>query len=359
MVARNSPFFTIGKRHIGKDFLPLVVAEIGINHNGSLKKAKQMITDAKKAGAECVKFQCHVVEDEMIPIAKKIIPGHTEESIWDIMKRAAFSERQERELKKMVEKMDMIYLSTPFSRAAANRLNAMGVKAFKIGSGECNNYPLVEHIAKFGKPVILSTGMNNIDSVRPSVKIFRKYKIPFALLHCTSMYPTPYKSVRMKAIKLLNRSFPDAVVGLSDHSLKNYTCLAAVALEASILEKHFTSNKKWKGPDISLSINPEELKDLIVGTKAIYQALGGGKTILKEEQDCINFAYASVVTIRDIEKGEQFNKDNLWVKRPGTGEIKAEEYSKILGLSAANNIRKNSQLKYKHIKNYQSGGPNL
>ena len=129
----------------------------------------------------------------------------------------------------------MIYLCTPFSRAAADQLEEMNVTAYKIGSGECNNYPLVRHIAAFGKPILLSTGMNNLESIRPSVEIFRECQIPFALFHCTSMYPTPYNKVRLGGMVDLQNAFPDAVVGLSDHSLGNYTCFGAVALGASIL----------------------------------------------------------------------------------------------------------------------------
>ncbi len=342
-------FIKIGKRKIGADFAPFVIAEIGINHNGSMAKAKKMIDDAYKAGAECIKFQCHVVEDEMVPIAKKIIPGHAKESIWDIMKKAAFNEAQERELKKYTEKLGMLYLSTPFSRAGADRLQSMGVEAFKIGSGECNNYPLIKHIARFGKPIILSTGMNDIKAISRSVGILRQHKVPFALLHCTSMYPVPYNKVRLGAISQLQKEFSDAVVGLSDHSLGNYTCYAAVALGASILEKHFTSSHKWEGPDIALSIDPAQLKDLVSGSKAVYEALGGQKDILKEEKGIIDFAYACVITTKDIKKGESFTNKNIWVKRPGTGEIKAVEYDSVLGRKASQDIKKDEQLKYKEI----------
>lgn len=346
----NDNFIQIGNRKIGPDFSPFVIAEIGINHEGSLEKAKQMIDDAFRAGAECVKFQSHVVEDEMVPLAKKIVPGHTTESIWDIMVRCAFSEEQERELKQYVEGKGMIYLCTPFSRAAADRLERMGVAAYKIGSGECNNYPLVEHIASFGKPILMSTGMNSIDSIRPSVEIFRKYRVPFALFHCTSMYPTPYAKVRLRAIGDLQNAFPDAVVGLSDHSLGNYTCLGAVVLGAAVLEKHFTSDKKWPGPDIAISIDPRELHELIVGSRAVYEALGSGKAILPEEQDVINFAYACVVSVSPIRKGQAFTKDNIWVKRPGTGEIKAVEYYAIIGKIAQADIASDIHLKREHIE---------
>jgi N-acetylneuraminate synthase len=343
------PYIQIGKRKIGADFPPFIIAEIGINHEGSMVKAKKMIKDASLAGAECVKFQSHIVNDEMVPIAKKIVPGHTTESIWDIMERCAFSEKQDRELKAYTEKLGMIYLSTPFSRAAADHLEKMGVQAFKIGSGECNNYPLIEHIARFKKPVIVSTGMNDVSSVKKTVAIFHKYKVPYALLNCTSMYPTPYDKVRLGGITELQKAFPDAVVGQSDHSLGNYTCFAAVSLGASILEKHFTSDKKWKGPDIYISIDPKELSELIIGTKAVKEALGGTRTILKEEQDIINFAYACVVSTKDIKKGEKFSTENIWVKRPGTGEIKALEYEKILGKRASKNIIAHVQIKRRDI----------
>ncbi len=187
--------FEIHGRKIGPDYPPLVIAEIGINHEGSFDKAIRMVDDALASGCECVKFQYHVIEDEMIP--NDVIPGNATESIWDIMKRCALSDSDEARLKSYVESKGLIYLSTPFSRVAANKLELLGVNWYKIGSGECNNYPLIQHVATFGKPVILSTGMNDINSIRPSVEILRRAKVPFALLHCTSMYPTPYDKVRL------------------------------------------------------------------------------------------------------------------------------------------------------------------
>ncbi len=313
---------TLNGRRVGAAHPPFVIAEIGINHEGSMAKAKRMVRDAAKAGAECVKFQVHIVEDEMVPVAKRIVPEHAKESIWNIMHRCAFSEREDMELKHYTESLGMTYLSTPFSRAGADRLHRMGLKAFKIGSGECNNYPLIEHIANFGRPIIMSTGMNDLQSVKKSVAILRARKIPFALLNCTSMYPTPYNKVRLGGIADLRRAFPDAIVGQSDHSIGNYTSYAAVALGASIIEKHFTSDKKWAGPDIPISIDPPELAELIQGTKAVHQALGGKKDVLPEERDIINFAYACVVSIAPITKGDRFTKKNLWVKRPGTGRLR-------------------------------------
>ena len=340
--------FKINGRKIGPDYPPFVIPEIGINHEGSFTKAKKMIKDAHRAGAECVKFQCHIIEDEMIP--NEVIPANAKESIWEIMKRCSLSESEDRKLKKYTEELGMIYLSTPFSRDAANRLEEMDVPAYKIGSGECNNYPLIKHIVSFGKPIILSTGMNDIKSIKKSVKILEDSGISYALLHTTSMYPTPYDKVRLGAIEDLKRHFPNAVLGLSDHSVGNYTAFASISLGASIIEKHFTSNKSWSGPDIQVSIDPNELKDLLIGSSAIHESLNGHKTILKDEKPTINFAYSCVVSIINIKKDEIFNEKNIWVKRPGTGKIKAENYKKIIGKKAKRNILKNTQLIWSDVK---------
>jgi len=340
--------FRIERRLIGDQAPPLVIAEIGINHEGDIAKARRMVDDAARAGCECVKFQCHVIDDEMIP--NDVVPGNATDTIWNIMARCALSEAEDLQLKRHAEAKGLIYLSTPFSRAAANRLEAMGVAAYKIGSGECNNYPLVQHIAGFGKPVILSTGMNDLDSIRPAVDILRAARVPFALTHCTSMYPTPYDKVRLGAIGDLREAFPDAVVGLSDHSIGNYTCLAAVALGARILEKHFTSDKTWPGPDVPISVDPAELADLVRGARAVFEALGGGKTILAEEQPTIDFAYACVVTIQDVAPGETLSAANVWVKRPGTGEIKARDFNRVLGRRAARSIPANTQVRWADIE---------
>jgi len=337
-------------RKIGEDYPPLVIAEIGINHEGQVDKAVHMIEAAAFVGCECVKFQTHIIEDEMIP--NDLVPGNANESIWDIMCRCALTEEEEKELKALAESKGMIFLSTPFSRAAANRLENMGVAAFKIGSGECNNYPLITHIAQFGKPIILSTGMNNLKSIALAVKILRNHNIPFAILHCTSIYPTPYNKVRLKALNELKQFFPDSIIGLSDHSLGNYPCFAAVSFGASILERHFTCDKSWQGPDIEISMDPSELKDLIIGSRAIHQALDGHKDILPEEQTTINFAYASIVTIKPVKKGEILSLKNIWVKRPGTGSILADQFDKVLSKRFTRDLSANCQISLNDIESF-------
>jgi len=345
-----NPFIEIAGRKIGQDYPPLVIAEIGINHEGSLQVAKEMVDAAHRAGAEVVKHQTHIVADEMSGAAKKVIPGNADISIYEIMDRCALDEDEELELKKYVETKGMIFISTPFSRAAAERLRKFDVPAYKIGSGECNNYPLLEHICTFGKPVILSTGMNTIESVKKAVAIFDKHAIPVALLHTTNLYPTPIHLVRYGAMKQLHEAFPDKVFGLSDHTLNNNACLGSVALGASILERHFTDYMERSGPDIVCSMDENACRDLIVGSNEIWQMRGGTKEPAKEEQVTIDFAFATVCAIAKISKGTIFSKENIWVKRPGTGEILAEEFNAILGKMASRDIENDEQLVWDDIE---------
>ena len=328
----------IKDRKIGLNHPPLVIVEIGINHEGSLKTAFEMVDAAWKSGAEIIKHQTHIVEDEMSKEAKKVIPGNASVSIYEIMERCALNEEDEIKLKEYVESKGMIFISTPFSRAAANRLERMGVSAYKIGSGECNNYPLIEHIASFKKPMIVSTGMNDILSIKKTVEILEKYKVQYALLHTTNLYPTPVHLVRLGAMQELQKEFPNAIIGLSDHTTSNRACFAATALGACILERHFTDRMDRPGPDIINSMDPIALKELIIGSNEIALMRGGKKEATKEEQITIDFAFATVVSIKTIKKGEKFTKENIWVKRPGTGSIKAEYFNQLLGKIANRDI---------------------
>ena len=344
-----NPYIEIAGRKIGIDYPPLVIAELGINHEGSLKTAFKMVDAAKRAGVEVVKHQTHIVADEMSGAAKNVIPGNAVDSIYEIMDRCSLDEEEELKLKNYVESKGMLFISTPFSRAAADRLERMNVAAYKIGSGECNNYPLLEHIAQFRKPVILSTGMNTIESVSKAVEIFDTYNVPLALLHTTNLYPTPPKLVRYGAMQELHQAFPKLVFGLSDHTLNNNACLGAVALGASILERHFTDTMNRTGPDIVCSMDEFTTKELIKGSNEIWQMRGGTKEPAKEEQVTIDFAFATVCSIANIKKGAIFTKDNIWVKRPGTGKILAEHFNSILGKKATRDILNDEQLSWECI----------
>lgn len=337
--------FSIGDIEVGIGCRPLVIPEIGINHGGSLSVAKEMVDSAHRAGARLIKHQTHIVEDEMAPAARKVVPGNADVSIYDVMESCALNREEEAELKRYTEELGMVFLSTPFSRAAAERLEEFGVAAYKIGSGEMNNYPLLDHVASFGKPMLVSTGMNDIESVSKAVNILERRGVPYALLHTTNLYPTEPKQIRLGAMVEMMKEFPDIPVGLSDHSLNNNACKAAMALGAVLAERHFTDTMDRTGPDVPCSMDETMLKDLLLAAEEIPQMLGGEKKALAEEQVTIDFAFATVVTIAPVKEGELFTRENLWVKRPGTGEILAEEYEQILGKRALHNIPADTQLR--------------
>ena len=341
-------FFNIIGRNVGVDYPPLIIPEIGINHEGDIDKAIMMVDSAKNAGAEIVKFQCHITHHEMLETDMK--PGDiSDETLWDIIKRCELTEDEEKKIIDYCRQKNIIFLSTPFSREACDRLESLNVEAYKIGSGECNNLPLINYIASKNKPIILSTGMNNIDSINKSVEVIKSHNTPLILMHCTSMYPTPYNKVRLGAISDLQKTFPDIPVGISDHSLGIATSLGSVALGSCIIEKHFTISRKWPGPDTSISIEPDELKVLIEDSIKIWESRGGNKNILDEEKPVIDFAYASVVSIKTIKKGDKFSLDNIWVKRPGNGELLSDKFDKILGTIAQKDIIINSQITLKDL----------
>ena len=334
--------FRIQNIDIGIDYEPLVIPEIGINHNGSLETAFKMVDAAERAGARIIKHQTHIIDDEMSSEAKKVIPGNSTESIYEVMKACALDEEEERQLMEYTQAKGMVFLSTPFSRAAALRLDKFGVSAFKIGSGEMNNYPLIDLVSRFGRSMIVSTGMNDMEAIKRTVDIIVKNNCPFALLHTTSLYPTPPKFVRLGAMLELK----DFVVpyGLSDHTINNNACIAAIALGASIVERHFTDTKDRKGNDIVCSMDEKELIELLNASREVFSMRGGKKGPLLEEQVTIDFAFATVVSISDIKADEMFTRENLWVKRPGTGEIKAIDYEKIIGKRSKVDIKADTHI---------------
>ena len=342
-------YFKIKNIKIGKDYPPVVISEIGINHGGSLHVAISMADAAIKAGAKIIKHQTHIPHEEMSQEARFIKPGNSNKSIYSIIENCSLSEKEEIKLQKYIEQKKCIFISSPFSFAAVRRLSKMNVPAYKIGSGECNNYPFVEFIAKQKKPVILSTGMNSMNNILKAVKILRREKIPFALLHCTNIYPTPHELTRLNFITELKNKFPDAVIGLSDHTVDNYTCFGAVSLGARILEKHFTDKKNRIGPDIACSMDPNQLKDLIKGSNIVFKARGTKVSFLKEELPTIRFAFSSFVASRNIEKGEIFSMKNLITKRPGNGDFLASDFKKLIKKKAKRSIKAGKQILLKDV----------
>jgi len=339
----------IDGRVVGPTEAPLVIAEIGINHGGSLAVAKEMVDAASRAGVEVVKHQTHVVEDEMSSDARKTIPGNSGRSIYEIMADAALSAEDEYELMSYVRSKGMTFISTPFSRAAADRLREFDVPAYKIGSGELNNYPLIRHVCEAGRPLIISTGMNDLAAVARAVEIVRAAGLPFALLHTTNVYPTPPRLVRLGAMQELAAAFPGVPFGLSDHTLNNTACIAAMALGASVVERHFTDRMDREGPDIVCSMDEAECRELIEAGREVLVMRGGSKGRVAEEEVTAAFAFATVVAIQDIAAGDSLTYQNVWVKRPGTGSIPAEEFESLLGKRAGHDIPSGTHLGWEMV----------
>ncbi|MEF3046809.1 N-acetylneuraminate synthase family protein [Pseudotabrizicola sp. L79] len=336
----------IGNRSIGPGHPPLVIAEIGINHGGDLGVAKEMVRQAALAGCELIKHQTHILEDEMTDEAKSIFPPNADVSIWHVMERCALSLEDEAELKRYTEDLGMIWISTPFSRAAADFLETLDVPAYKIGSGEADNLPLIRHIARKGKPVIMSTGMQTIETLRASVEILDHAGVDYALLECTNLYPSPAEIVSLRGVTELKQAFPRAVVGFSDHSIGPEMALASVALGACILERHYTDTRYRKGPDIINSMDPAELKFLIDRSREIWIAANNPKQRSAPEEDVYRFARGSVVADADLPEGHLITEADIWARRPGSGEIAAYDFDKVVGKRLTRAVTRNTQLKW-------------
>lgn len=334
----------IGQRLIDASTPPLIIAEIGINHGGNLDVAKHMVEAARNAGSEIIKHQTHFVEDEMTEEAQQIYPPNADKSIWDVMQECALDPDAEYDLKCFTESLDMIYLSTPFSRRAADFLNEIDVCAFKIGSGECNHLPLLRHIASFGKPVIMSTGMQTCDSIERSVAIFEDSNADYALLECTNLYPSPPEIVSLQGITELREHFVGVPIGFSDHSIGPTMALAAVALGARIIERHFTDSRYRVGPDISCSMDPAELKFIIDRSHEIHTALLNPKQRTQPEEAVYRFARGSVVADKDLPLGHIICDEDIWARRPGSGEISVEHFDDVVGKKLMRHVKRNEQL---------------
>ena len=336
----------IGEKLIGENQPCFIIAEAGINHNGNIEKAMLLIQKAAEAGADAIKFQTHLPEKEMLKDG--FTAEYVKSSLFDLLKKVELSKKDHINLKKYAEKKGILFLSTPFSREAADLLEKIGVKAYKVGSGEMTNLPLLEHIVRKGKPMIISTGMSTFREVRETVNFVKRFNNKFIILHCTSSYPAKYEDLNLRVIERLKKELK-IPVGLSDNSIGIYTALTAIALGACVLEKHFTISRKWPGPDQKASIEPKELKELVQGVRAVEKALGSTKKITSDELPVKKMARESVVSLVDIPNGATIKKNMVWVKRPGTG-IPAKYLNKIVGLRAKKSIKANQLIKWENLK---------
>ena len=344
-------YIEINNRQIGTEFPPYIIAEACINHEGDINIAKEMVFHARAAGVDAIKFQLHVLDDEMLREAPQ--SANFDEPLYDALERTNLSIGEHLELKALCEDIGIHYLCTPFSKASADLLDEeIGVDAFKVGSGECTNHPLQKHIAAKGKAMIVSTGMTELSEIDETVEVLKKNtSAGFILTHCVSAYPCPYNRVNLNLI-------PDYIerygvpVGLSDHSVGIYTSLGAVALGACVIEKHLTLDRTLPGPDHKSSIEPDELHQLAIGARAVWEARGSRREIFPEEQEIVAWARESVVSVKEIGAGELITGDMITTKRPspGVGAVAAKHLDSIIGKTALVNIAQDQQILWDQVK---------
>ena len=341
-----SASIAIAGREIGPGRPCFVIAEAGINHNGDEALAADLVAAAADAGADAIKFQTHFPEHQMLPDAETA--AYVGESVYDLLARTALSRDAHVRLQRLARDRGIVFLSTPFSREAADFLESIDVPAFKTGSGELTHLPLQRHIARKRRPMIISTGMAMPEEIERTVTVVREQGAPFALMHCTSTYPTPFEHVQLGNIAALREKYR-VPVGLSDHTLGPYMAFAAAALGANLLEKHFTTSRGLPGPDQEGSMEPDELRDIVRGIRAIERAGGATKTIQPGEQDVRAMAHHSIVTVRDIAEGTVITADDVWAKRPGTG-IPPRQLDEVIGRVAARTIPRDHLVSWSDLR---------
>lgn len=320
---------------MGKTF---IIAEAGDNHNGSRELAFRLIDKAVEAGADCVKFQTFITEEIISKRAEKAeyqkAATGSDESQYQMVKKLELSFEQFRELQKYAEERGITFLSTPFDIPSVEFLDSINIPCFKIPSGEITNLPYLIKIAETGRDVIMSTGMAELNEIESAINILREHGSgDISLLHCNTEYPTPYEDVNLRAMLTLKEKF-GVRVGYSDHTQGIEVPIAAVALGAEIIEKHFTLDHNMEGPDHKASLEPDELKQMVDGIRKTEKALGNGiKTASPSEKKNIQIARKSIVARRDIKKGEILTEENLAVKRPGNG-ISPMRWYEVIGTKA-------------------------
>ena len=325
-----------------------IIAEAGVNHNGSIELAKQLIDKASEAGADAVKFQSFKAEKLVTKTAKKAeyqeTTTGTEENQFQMIKKLELDYGKHQELMDYCKTKNIIFLSSPFDLDSIDLLHNLGLEIFKIPSGEIINLPYLRKIGSLKKKVILSTGMSTLSDIEKALEVLRKAGTSdISILHCNTEYPTPMKDVNLKAMNTIKEAFKVAV-GYSDHTLGIEVPIAAVALGARIIEKHFTLDKTMEGPDHRASLEPDELKEMVTAIRNIEEALGDGvKKLSNSEAKNINIARKSIVANQQIKKGDLFTENNLAVKRPGTG-ISPMQWDEVVGKAAIRDFEEDEMI---------------
>lgn len=332
----------IKNRSIGGENPCFFIAEIGLNHNGSIVVAKKLIDEACAAGADCVKFQKRNVDTlatkEILDAEDNRFPEFGK-TYREIRKHLEFSEAQYKEIIAYCEKKDIIFLCTAFDIESADFLEVLGVDAYKIASHSLTNLPLIEHIARKKKPMLVSTGMSTIDEIDKTVSLIKQYNCPFMLFHCVSSYPQSPEESNLKLITVFRERYENVPIGYSGHEIGITISLAAISLGAKAIERHITLNKSMIGFDHKLSLQPEEFRELVMEGKVVENAIGSGvKEILEQEWITRKKYHASIVSRVDIQKGTIITRDMLTEKNPGTG-LETRYIPQILGKKAVVDLK--------------------
>ena len=336
----------IGQYTVGKKHPCFIISEACDNHLGNLETAKEMALQSKLAGANAVKYQHHLPDEEML---KEGVPmsSNFNMPLYEFLQLYALTLDQHRELKAYCDEIGIIYMCTPFSKKAAIEINEL-VPAFKIGSGELTDIPTLKVIAELGKPIILSTGMSVWEEIDETVEAISPINDQIMLMNCTSEYPPKYEDLNLEVIKSLEERY-GVPIGHSDHSPDIYSCFGAVSLGAKLIEKHLILDKKQPGPDQSVSIEPFELYQLVDGIRKIEASLGKEKKVNDLEKPIRTWARRSIVTLKNVPAGTTLTEDLIWTKRPGTG-VAAKHLEEFLGKKVTRDLNKDYLIQWDDIE---------
>ena len=322
-----------------------IIAEACDNHMGSLEMARALCRVAKESGADAVKFQHHIADEEMLREAE--MSDNFDQHLFDFLEENALTLDQHTELKKYCDKIDIIYMCTPFSLQAAKEIHHL-VDFFKVGSGEFQDYWFIDGLSKLGLPIIFSSGMSNSREIRDTISYIKEVGLDFALLNCLSEYPPKLEDMNLSYISEMRKSFPDLIIGHSDHTQTTFTSVLAVSLGAQIIEKHLTLSSAISGPDKDVSLTPGRFTELVNDLRRVKKVMGKEKIVQEREAKVRDWAYRSIVTSRNITAGKKIQLEDICTKRPGTG-IPSKNYKDILGRLAKVDIEKGRMISWDDV----------
>jgi len=345
----------INEKIIGFNSPIFLIAEAGINHNGELSLAKKLIDIASEADVDAIKFQTFSAEKLILKITPKVQyqkeNAGDQESFYEMVKKYELTKEDFKILSTYCNDKGIIFLSTPFDKTSVEWLEELNIPAYKVGSGDMNNFPLLKLICSKKKPILLSTGMATLEEVIESVNFLKSNNVEdIVIFQCTTNYPSNYEEINLNVIDTYKKEFPNNIIGFSDHSLGFEASIGAAAIGVKVIEKHFTINKEMDGPDHKASLNPRELKEWVKHIRNLEKALGDYKKFpSKNEQEIAKIARKSIVTLSDLKEGDTIKKEDIDIKRPGYG-ISPKYFSSLIGKTIKRNVPKNSILFWEDVE---------